>query len=171
MLYLINLKQPTRTSTKMKWPLLRRKTHLDILGQVKEELSITALKNSYLKSRNKGLSKSNNALQEEKKRADIVRSLESKHSELDTNKDFPTLDVVVEKPPSAKEVHELILIDRKTGEEIVDGQIIVLMADINSKLRFEDFGVQSDGQVVVFTTCGSYGYLNPDLVLIKSGGS
>ena len=60
----------------------------------------------------------------------------------------------------------LILFDRETGKEITDGDKIMKMSDIDSKMHYEAFGVQSDGQPVVFDTCGNFGYLDINKVRV-----
>jgi hypothetical protein len=40
------------------------------------------------------------------------------------------------------------------------------MSTISSDIAYEGFGIQSDGQSVVFDRCGNYGYLNKKKVRI-----
>ncbi len=60
----------------------------------------------------------------------------------------------------------LILFDRETGKEITDGDEIMKMSDIDSKMHYEDFGLQSGGQLVVFDKYGNFGYLDPNKVRV-----
>ena len=62
----------------------------------------------------------------------------------------------------------LKLYDKQTREHINPYENEDLMnelmtkAGLNIGLGFEDFGIQSDGQLVVFDKCGNFGYLSLD---------
>ena len=57
---------------------------------------------------------------------------------------------------------KLTLIARETGVEITDGEQIIKLSDLDSKMHFESIGIQADGSPVVFDTCGNFGYLDPN---------
>ena len=59
----------------------------------------------------------------------------------------------------------LILFDKK-GKEIVDGDEIIKMSNLDTKMKYEDWGLQSDGQLVVFDKCGKFGYLDNNRVRV-----
>jgi len=60
----------------------------------------------------------------------------------------------------------LTIFDRKTGSEITNGNDILKMSDLETKFNYESFGVQSNGQPVVFDKCGNFGYLDPAKIMV-----
>ena len=63
----------------------------------------------------------------------------------------------------------LILVDKKTGKEITDGDKIMEYSGLDPLYKYEDFGMQSDGQLVAFDRCGNFGYLDHGLVMVCLG--
>ena len=60
----------------------------------------------------------------------------------------------------------LMLFDIKTGKEIVEGDEIIKLSDLETKQEYEAWGLQNDGQPVVFDRCGNYGYIDPNAVRV-----
>ncbi len=56
--------------------------------------------------------------------------------------------------------------DRSTGEYQEDGDLIMNKSGLDSRLGFEDIGVQSDGSPVIFDKCGNFGYLSDEFEMV-----
>jgi hypothetical protein len=66
-------------------------------------------------------------------------------------------------------IMKLIIFDKQTGQEITDPEEIIKHSDLALGVRFESFGIQSDGQPVIFDKCGRFGYLDTDKVRVGIG--
>jgi len=56
---------------------------------------------------------------------------------------------------------KLIVIDRDTNKVVDDPEILLKAAGLeSSRGKYEDIGIQSDGQPVVFDKNGVFGYLD-----------
>ena len=51
---------------------------------------------------------------------------------------------------------------RATLETIVDFDQVMIDAGLEPRLGFDDFGMQSDGSIIICDKCGNFGYLDEE---------
>lgn len=61
----------------------------------------------------------------------------------------------------------MVLVEKSTMCEATDKDALMEQADLDVKMGFEEFGLQSDGTIVVFDRCGNFGYLDARIYEIK----
>jgi len=56
--------------------------------------------------------------------------------------------------------------EKVSGEFTDDFDYIMDKSGIDSRMGFEDIGIQSDGTPVIFDKCGNFGYLSDEFELV-----
>jgi hypothetical protein len=56
--------------------------------------------------------------------------------------------------------------NKSTGQFTEDYDAMMDKSDLDSRMGFEDIGIQSDGTPVIFDKCGSFGYLSNEFELV-----
>jgi len=56
--------------------------------------------------------------------------------------------------------------EKATGEFSEDFDLMMDKSGIDSRMGFEDIGIQSDGTLVIFDKCGTFGYLSDEFELV-----
>lgn len=56
-----------------------------------------------------------------------------------------------------------------TGDFSEDYDSMMDKSGIDSRMGFEDFGIQSDGTPVIFDKCGNFGYLSDEFEMVVMG--
>lgn len=46
---------------------------------------------------------------------------------------------------------------------ITDEDVLMKLAGLDTRMGYEDVGLQGDGTPVVFDKCGNFGYLDPEI--------
>ena len=57
-------------------------------------------------------------------------------------------------------LQELRVFDSQTGKYIDNGDDLMELAGLDSRLRFEAIAIQNDGTVIICDKCGNFGYID-----------
>ena len=61
--------------------------------------------------------------------------------------------------------------EKSSGEFSDDFDSMMNKSYLDSRMGFEDIGIQSDGTAVIFDKCGSFGYLSDEFEMVFMGQS